>query len=53
MSEQEAMEFGHQVWQTINAVNLRENIEPTRDRATLILEKGKDHHVEKIWLRKL
>ena len=53
MSEQEAMDFGHKVWQTINAVNLRENIEPTRDRARLILEKGKDHRVERVWLRKL
>ncbi|HEX6749565.1 MAG TPA: type I pantothenate kinase [Longimicrobium sp.] len=53
MSEQEAMEFGHQVWATINAVNLRENIEPTRERARLILEKGKDHRIERVWLRKL
>jgi type I pantothenate kinase len=53
MSEQEAMEFGHKVWETINAVNLRENIEPTRDRATLMLEKGGDHRVERIWLRKI
>ena len=53
MSEQEAMDFGHQVWATINAVNLHDNIEPTRDRATLILEKGKDHRVERVWLRKL
>jgi type I pantothenate kinase len=53
MSEQEAMEFGHKVWMTINAVNLQENIEPTRDRARLILEKGKDHRVERVWLRKI
>ncbi|HSU15941.1 type I pantothenate kinase [Longimicrobium sp.] len=53
MSEPEAMEFGHQVWATINAVNLRENIEPTRERARLILEKGKDHRIERVWLRKL
>jgi type I pantothenate kinase len=53
MSEEEAMEFGRKVWETINAVNLRENIEPTRDRARLILEKGKDHRVERVWLRKL
>lgn len=53
MSEAEAMEFGHKVWATINAVNLRENIEPTRERARLILEKGENHHVERVWLRKL
>jgi len=53
MSEQEAMEFGRQVWATINAVNLRENIEPSRERARLILDKAKDHRVERVWLRKL
>jgi type I pantothenate kinase len=53
MSEQQAMEFGHHVWETINAVNLRENIEPTRERARLILEKGKDHRVERVRLRKI
>jgi type I pantothenate kinase len=53
MSDQEAMEFGRKVWETINAVNLRENIEPTRDRARLILDKGKDHRVERVWLRKI
>ena len=47
------MEFGHQVWQTINAVNLRENIAPSRERARLILDKGKDHRVERVWLRKI
>jgi type I pantothenate kinase len=53
MSEDEAMEFGHQVWATINAVNLRENIQPSRERARLILDKGRDHRVERVWLRKL
>ncbi|HEX8694236.1 MAG TPA: type I pantothenate kinase [Longimicrobium sp.] len=53
MSEAEAMEFGRQVWATINAVNLRENIEPTRERARLILEKGEDHRVERVRLRKI
>jgi type I pantothenate kinase len=53
MSEGEAMEFGRQVWATINAVNLRENIQPSRERARLILDKGKDHRVERVWLRKL
>ena len=53
MSEEEAMAFGREVWATINAVNLRENIEPTRDRARLILDKGRDHRVERVWLRKI
>ena len=41
------------LWQTINLVNLRENVLPTRDRATLILEKGRDHAVRRVRLRKL
>ncbi|HEU0015407.1 MAG TPA: type I pantothenate kinase [Longimicrobium sp.] len=53
MPEDEAVAFGRNVWATINAVNLRENIEPTRDRARLVLEKGRDHRVERVWLRKI
>jgi len=37
----------------INAVNLSENILPTRDRATLILKKGPKQVVELVRLRKL
>ncbi|HEX5724318.1 MAG TPA: type I pantothenate kinase [Longimicrobiaceae bacterium] len=53
MSDEQAEAFGRQVWSTINLANLRENIEPTRERATLILEKGADHSVERVRLRKL
>jgi type I pantothenate kinase len=53
MSEEEALAFGRAVWESINAVNLRENIEPTRERARLILEKGEDHRVERVRLRKI
>ena len=42
-----------QIWDEINGPNLRENILPTRERAHLILEKGPDHAVRKIRLRKL
>jgi type I pantothenate kinase len=52
MPEGEALDFARHVWVTINAVNLRENIEPTRERATLVLEKGEDHRVERVRLRK-
>jgi type I pantothenate kinase len=41
------------VWQSINLVNLRENVQPTRERAHLILEKGRDHAVRRVQLRKL
>lgn len=52
-SAQETEEFAAQVWHAINAVNLRENILPTRERANLILEKGSDHSVKSVRLRKL
>lgn len=53
MTRDEAHDFARGVWRDINAVNLIENIEPTRDRADLILRKGDDHAVEEISLRKL
>ncbi|HEY0578972.1 MAG TPA: type I pantothenate kinase [Pseudonocardia sp.] len=42
-----------QLWDEINGPNLRNNIAPTRGRATLVLTKGRDHAVTRIRLRKL
>jgi len=53
LSEEEAVATGLSIWRTINLVNLRENILPTRQRADLILRKGEDHAVETVALRKL
>ncbi len=53
LTTDEAEETAHQIWREINGINLRENIEPTRERAHLILEKGADHAVERVRLRKL
>jgi type I pantothenate kinase len=53
LSEDEARETGLSIWRAINLVNLRENIVPTRQRADLILRKGRDHAVETVALRKL
>jgi type I pantothenate kinase len=50
---EEAQATARRLWQSINLVNLRENVLPTRDRAHLILEKGRDHAVRKVRLRKL
>ncbi len=41
------------IWATINGLNLRENIEPTRERASLIIRKQNDHRVSQVALRKL
>jgi type I pantothenate kinase len=52
-TEDDTRAFGAHIWREVNAVNLRENIEPTRGRAHLILEKGADHNVRRVRLRKL
>ena len=53
LSTQEAKRVAAGIWAEINGVNLRENIAPTRERANLILEKGDDHQVLGVRLRKL
>jgi type I pantothenate kinase len=53
LSDGEARETASKIWNEINGVNLRENILPTRSRADLILEKGPDHSVRRVRLRKL
>jgi type I pantothenate kinase len=53
LSTQEARRVAAGIWADINGVNLRENIAPTRERAHLILEKGEDHQVLGVRLRKL
>lgn len=53
MPEDEAIATASSIWQRINLKNLRENIAPTRERATLILEKGTAHVVERIRLRRM
>jgi type I pantothenate kinase len=53
MSPEEANDTAHNIWRTINLVNLQRNILPTRERARLILEKGRDHAVRRVKLRKL
>ncbi|HEX6160303.1 MAG TPA: type I pantothenate kinase [Thermoanaerobaculia bacterium] len=53
MPEDEAMGMANHAWMNINLRNLRENILPTRERARLILEKGRSHVVERVLLRRV
>ncbi|MFZ9674772.1 MAG: type I pantothenate kinase [Ilumatobacteraceae bacterium] len=53
LSHDEAIATARGIWQGINGLNLSENIEPTRERASLILRKGADHRVSDVRLRKL
>ncbi|CAM3472837.1 type I pantothenate kinase [Brevibacillus invocatus] len=53
LSDDEAVEVATGIWSEINGLNLRENILPTRVRARLILEKGQNHMVQRVKLRRL
>ena len=53
LNREDAVATAVQIWESINAVNLRQNILPTRERAQLILEKASDHTVTSVKLRKL
>ncbi|SES47445.1 pantothenate kinase [Pedococcus cremeus] len=53
LSDEEARATAADIWERINEPNLRENVLPTRGRATLVLGKGEDHSVRRVRLRKL
>jgi len=52
-TDDEAIERADHLWNTINWPNLRENIQTTRGRASLVLRKDSDHTVRWIRIRKL
>jgi type I pantothenate kinase len=52
LSIDEAVSLAEAIWRETNGPNLRENILPTRERARLILEKGSNHTVERVRLRR-
>ena len=52
LSEPDAAATAERIWREINYVNLVENIEATRERATVILRKGPSHAVEEVRLRR-
>ena len=53
LNDVEAEAVARYIWGTINGRNLRENIAPTRARASLVLHKEHDHRVSRVDLRKL
>ncbi|MBA3606037.1 MAG: type I pantothenate kinase [Actinomycetota bacterium] len=53
LSDDEAVATAEGIWNAINGRNLRENIAPTRNRASLIMRKDPDHRISEIRLRKL
>lgn len=53
LTDEEARSTALDIWTRINLRNLRENISPTKARASLVLTKGPDHRIEEVALRKL
>ncbi|WP_037386471.1 type I pantothenate kinase [Serratia sp. DD3] len=52
LPEEEAVNIAAQLWSDINGLNLKQNILPTRERASLIMTKSANHAVESVRLRK-
>lgn len=52
LTKDEAIKKATDIWEEINAKNLRENILPTRRRADIVFKKGPDHIMEKVHLKK-
>lgn len=52
LPQDEAVAFARNVWKTVNLENLEKFIEPTRNRAELILHKAADHKIDEIYLKK-
>ncbi len=53
LTKDQALERAKGFWRDINLPNLEENIEPTKSRATLVMQKGDGHRVNQVLLRKL
>jgi type I pantothenate kinase len=47
----EARKTGREIWRSINLPNLLQNIQPTRERASVILRKGQSHAVKEVLWR--
>ena len=52
LSDEQAVEVATGIWKSVNEPNLVQNVLPTRARAHLILQKGAEHTVEQVLLRK-
>lgn len=48
----EVLAIAQDTWKNINLANLEKYIEPTRNRADIILHKGHNHEIDEIYLKK-
>jgi type I pantothenate kinase len=53
LTDEQAIRTASAIWTSINLINLHENILPTRQRSDLILNKGANHIINQVALRKL
>ncbi len=53
VSDEEARAFAADIWERINLVNLVNNVAPTRERAQVVMQKGLNHRVQEVWLRRV
>lgn len=53
VSNPEAEKIAASIWEKINKRNLELNINPTKNRATLIINKGKNHQVDAVHMKKI
>lgn len=53
LADDQAVARANTLWREINEPNLLQNILPTRARADLVLQKGADHAINRVRLRKI
>ena len=53
MNQEQAIDRAAMTWREINLPNLKANILPTKNRATAVLQKGDNHRVKSVLLRKV
>jgi type I pantothenate kinase len=53
MPDEQAKAFAVDIWERVNLVNLVRNVAPTRERAQVVMQKGPDHTVQEVWLRRV
>lgn len=53
LTKEQAIARAAGFWKDINLPNLKQNIEPTRSRATLVMQKGEGHRVQRVQVRKI
>lgn len=53
LDDSEARETAYSIWESTNGPNLRANINPTRERATVVLRKSSDHSIRHVRIRKI